>query len=81
MNVRSDERGKLVGELGLRPAVKGVHVPQLTGWKYADSLPEVQAGFDDSKWTIANHTTTNIFLKPQFGDGRILYGTPLLLLS
>ncbi|KAF5334106.1 hypothetical protein D9758_016081 [Tetrapyrgos nigripes] len=34
----------------------------------------VLADFDDSTWTIANHTTTNIPFKPYYGDGRVLYG-------
>lgn len=28
-------------------------------WKWADSLPEIKAGYDDSKWPIADHETTN----------------------
>ncbi|KAF9240278.1 glycoside hydrolase family 35 protein [Melanogaster broomeanus] len=52
----------------------GIVAPPLTGWKYADSLPEVQASFSDADWTIANHTTTNIPFKPHYGDGRVLYG-------
>ena len=28
-------------------------------WKYVDDLPEVQAGYDDSAWTLANHPTSN----------------------
>ncbi|KAJ1308106.1 hypothetical protein OPQ81_002169 [Rhizoctonia solani] len=27
-------------------------------WKCTDSLPEVEPGFDDSQWTVANKTTT-----------------------
>jgi hypothetical protein len=27
-------------------------------WKCTDSLPEVEIGFDDSQWTLANKTTT-----------------------
>ncbi|KAH9919188.1 glycoside hydrolase superfamily [Epithele typhae] len=46
----------------------------LGNWRYADSLPEVGAGFDDAEWVVANKKTTNIFLKPQFGDGTVLYG-------
>ncbi|KAI0313595.1 glycoside hydrolase family 35 protein [Amylostereum chailletii] len=48
--------------------------PTLSGWKFKDSLPEIQAGFDDSEWIVANHTTTNITEKPLYGDGRVLYG-------
>ncbi|KAI8986121.1 glycoside hydrolase superfamily [Trametes punicea] len=67
-------RGFLTGRLTQRAAVKSVQAPKLTGWKFADSLPEVQPGFDDSPWVLANHTTTNITNKPLFGDGRVLYG-------
>lgn len=28
-------------------------------WKVIDSLPEIQAGYDDGKWTTASLTTTN----------------------
>ena len=60
----------------LHPTVSSnsVHVPELTGWKFANSLPEIQSDFSDASWTIANHTTTNIPFKPYYGDGRVLYG-------
>ncbi|PIL34820.1 hypothetical protein GSI_02607 [Ganoderma sinense ZZ0214-1] len=64
----------LTGRLEESVSVRAVKVPALTGWKFADSLLEIQAGFDDSAWTVANKTTTNINLKPVFGDGRVLYG-------
>ncbi|GJF00021.1 glycoside hydrolase family 35 protein [Phanerochaete sordida] len=51
-----------------------IKVPALTGWKFKDSLPEIQPGFSDAGWVTADHTTTNITAKPLFGDGRILYG-------
>jgi hypothetical protein len=51
-----------------------VTVPALSKWKFSDSLPEIQATFDDSSWIVANHVTTNIPLKPYYGDERILYG-------
>ena len=54
--------------------VVGISPPQLTNWRYADSLPEMQTSFSDANWTIANHTTTNIPFKPHYGDGRVLYG-------
>ena len=53
---------------------EGITVPELKGWVYQDSLPEIQPGFDDSEWIVANKTHTNIVLPPQFGDGRVLYG-------
>jgi hypothetical protein len=51
-------------------------IPVLTGWKYADSLPEIQDRYDDSGWVEADRTTTNIPLKPYYddGSGRVLYG-------
>ncbi|KAF8879099.1 glycoside hydrolase family 35 protein [Gymnopilus junonius] len=66
--------GAFVGQLGLSKAFSGVTIPKLTGWKFKDSLPEIQHTFNDGSWTIANHTTTNIPLKPYYGDGSILYG-------
>ncbi|KAI0632367.1 glycoside hydrolase superfamily [Trametes polyzona] len=66
--------GFLTGHLNPRASIKGIQTPKLTGWKYADSLPEVKPGFDDSKWVVADHTTTNITHKRMFGDGRILFG-------
>ncbi|KAI0339083.1 hypothetical protein BDW22DRAFT_1362002 [Trametopsis cervina] len=78
-NVRVNEvdgiPGFLQGQLSftLNPT-RDIKIPSLTGWKFKDSLPEVQNGFDDSKWVTADHTTTNITQKPLFGDGRVLYG-------
>ncbi|CAE6362056.1 unnamed protein product [Rhizoctonia solani] len=50
-----------------------IKVPKLTNWRYQDSLPEVKEGFDDSKWIVANNTSTNIPEGPHFGD-KVLYG-------
>ncbi|KAI0263999.1 glycoside hydrolase family 35 protein [Gloeopeniophorella convolvens] len=63
--------GTFVGHLNL--TLPPLPQPSLV-WKFQDSLPEVQSGFDDSSWVVANHTTTNIPFKPFYGDGRILYG-------
>lgn len=42
--------------------------PVISGWKYADSLPEIQDEFDDSNWTDADHlNSTNPFFK-YYGD-------------
>ncbi|PIL34790.1 hypothetical protein GSI_02577 [Ganoderma sinense ZZ0214-1] len=68
------EGALLTGWLTQSASVREVKVPALTEWKFADSLPEVQSGFDDSSWTVANKTRTNIEVKPLFGDGRVLYG-------
>jgi len=67
--------GGFVGRLSARTAsVAGISVPKLGGWKFRDSLPEIRSGFDDAAWITANKTTTNIPLKPYYGDGRVLYG-------
>ena len=64
-------RGELVLRKGLDNAVR---VPELTGWRYADSLPEVRKEYDDSGWVVADKRSTNIPTKPTFGVGRVLYG-------
>ena len=51
-----------------------VVIPALSDWRFANSLPEIQDGFDDRSWTIANKTSTNSPFKPFYGDGRVLYG-------
>jgi hypothetical protein len=64
--------GSFVGHLTF-PSTK-MAVPVLTGWKFSNSLPEIQPTFDDSHWVVANHTSTHIPFKPYYGDGRVLYG-------
>ncbi|EKM56209.1 glycoside hydrolase family 35 protein, partial [Phanerochaete carnosa HHB-10118-sp] len=65
----------LEGQLRFSLGTKGsISVPALARWRFKDSLPDVQSGFDDANWTVADHTTTNITTKPLFGDGRVLYG-------
>jgi hypothetical protein len=67
--------GGFVGKLSARTAsATGISVPELSGWKYQDSLPEIGNEFDDAAWVTANKTTTNIPSKPYYGDGRVLYG-------
>jgi Beta-galactosidase, domain 2/Beta-galactosidase, domain 3 len=67
--------GGFVGQLSARTvSTTGISVPKLGGWKYQDSLPEIGSGYDDAAWVTANKTTTNIPLKPYYGDGRVLYG-------
>ena len=35
-----------------------ISLPALTGWRSANSLPEVELTYDDSKWTTCNKTST-----------------------
>ncbi|PBK83218.1 hypothetical protein ARMGADRAFT_1137390 [Armillaria gallica] len=76
--------GGLVGELMLSSASVDITVtPRLEGWKFQDSLLEIQPMFDDGLFVIANHTTTNVPWKLYYSDGTILYrcdyGLPLNL--
>ena len=68
----------LVGSITQLSAAKtSLKLPELqSGWKYADSLPEVLPSYSDAKWVVANKTTTNSPWKPYYGDegGPVLYG-------
>lgn len=66
-------RGGFVGQLQTRGSAASIVTPALDKWKFADSLPEIQANYSDASWTIANHTSTKSPYKPYYGD-RILYG-------
>ncbi|KAF1951789.1 hypothetical protein CC80DRAFT_597237 [Byssothecium circinans] len=41
-----------------------ISLPVLAGFKAADSLPELKATYDDSRWAIANKTTTLSPVRP-----------------
>ncbi|KAL0572730.1 hypothetical protein V5O48_009230 [Marasmius crinis-equi] len=54
--------GILSFEVGA-PSVE-VNLPELTDWKFADGLPEIAEGYDDSKWVVADReNSTNPFGK------------------
>ncbi|MCL1632790.1 beta-galactosidase [Sporolactobacillus sp. CPB3-1] len=46
------------------PDTRKVSLPKLTTWRYQEASPETELNFDDSQWTIADHTTTNSNTKP-----------------
>jgi Glycosyl hydrolases family 35/Beta-galactosidase, domain 2/Beta-galactosidase, domain 3 len=48
--------GGLAGSLDGPPPVT---LPALAGWRYANENPESDPGFDDSRWTVADATTSN----------------------
>ncbi|KAJ5033394.1 uncharacterized protein L3040_008511 [Drepanopeziza brunnea f. sp. 'multigermtubi'] len=59
--------GSLVGTLGTSiHTIESIRagLPALTGWEVADGFPERLAEYDDSKWTVANHTSTENPTKP-----------------
>ena len=74
VEVHGDGRGVLAGRLEMSEGVEAVRVPQLEGWKFKDSLPEIGMDFDDGDWVVADHTSTNITRGMLYGDGRVLYG-------
>ena len=76
VRVKSDGKGVLSGKLAQSVGLKDIRLPKLGGWKFNDSLPEIQPGFDDSTWIVANKTTTNLSVKP--ASGVVLYGEPPL---
>lgn len=41
-----------------------IELPQLAEFKSANSAPEIQPSFEDSKWTVANRSTTLNKVKP-----------------
>ena len=60
LNTKKSPWGSLVATVpGPSSAATSLTAPGLTGWKYADSLPEASATFDDSKWTVAGLTSSN----------------------
>ncbi|ORY70085.1 glycoside hydrolase superfamily [Pseudomassariella vexata] len=42
-----------------------ISLPALTAWKSADSLPEAQPAYDDSKWKVCDKTTTRSPVAPE----------------
>lgn len=69
----NNETSVLRFNVGPRIRAADIKVPELVGWKYHDSLPEVQEGYDDSEWVTADNTATHSPEKPYFGD-KVLYG-------
>jgi hypothetical protein len=57
----------------IAPKSKHFAAPKLNGWRYADSLPEVKNGYDDSAWAAADHKTTKIPYK-SYSGASVLYG-------
>jgi hypothetical protein len=41
--------------------------PEISNWRWADSLPEIQSDFDDSDWVVADHLTTTNPNQPYVG--------------
>lgn len=69
--VSRTKRGSLVGNLA--SSNFEVTLPELSNWKVASSLPEIDPSFDDSSFVIANQTTTNYTNLPPLAGDRVLY--------
>ncbi len=41
------------------PGPEPVSLPELSGWRVAEDIPEVDPAFDDSGWTVADRPTTH----------------------
>ena len=49
--------GSLIGNITGTEG-RNIALPTLTDWYVRDSLPEIDPSYDDSQWTICNHSTT-----------------------
>lgn len=72
--------GRLSATLTYSPP--GIDVPDLSAleWKYIDSLPEIQASYDDSLWTKADKVNTSNTARDESGNVLTLK-TPISLIS
>ncbi|KAJ8456901.1 hypothetical protein ONZ45_g18534 [Pleurotus djamor] len=50
-----------------------ISLPPLTNWKVSGSLPEIDAGFDDSNFELADLTATNYTNLPPLAGNKVLY--------
>jgi len=48
--------------------------PALSQWKYKNSLPEIAADYDDSRWLVANKTSSYLTFPVYARDGPALLG-------
>jgi beta-galactosidase GanA len=62
VTVRPTASGSLAGEL---PGPRQVALPALTGWREQPGAPETRPDFDDTDWSVGDHTTTNIPYTPK----------------
>ncbi|KAI7773977.1 hypothetical protein LA080_009499 [Diaporthe eres] len=78
-NVKS-ANGRLSATLTYSPP--SVKLPELSAleWKYIDSLPEIQASYDDSQWTRADQANTSNTARDEQGNVLTLK-TPTSLIS
>lgn len=46
------------------PEDRVITLPALVAWKTADSLPEADPSYDDSRWTVCDHNSTRVSAVP-----------------
>jgi beta-galactosidase GanA len=61
VSVHSTPSASLAGQL---PGPRDVELPELTDWRTRAEAPEAKPGFDDSGWTVADHTTSPSPMEP-----------------
>ncbi|RLL97255.1 hypothetical protein CFD26_107078 [Aspergillus turcosus] len=57
IKTRTTAYGSLIGTVPGAEDVK-ISLPSLDSWKAQDTLPEIQADYDDSRWTVCNKTVS-----------------------
>ncbi|KAJ6557263.1 glycoside hydrolase family 35 protein [Mycena vulgaris] len=63
-------RGSFIAKVG---ATHTIALPTLENWKVSGSLPEIDIDFDDSRFTVADLTTTNYTNLPPLAGSQVLY--------
>ncbi|KAH8833226.1 glycoside hydrolase family 35 protein [Flagelloscypha sp. PMI_526] len=71
VSVQRTSHRSLVGSVG--EAAPSIKLPSLDKWVASGSLPEIEVGFDDSTFTLADQTTTNITNLPPTAGDKVLY--------
>ncbi len=61
VSTRRTASGSLVGSVATAAPIS---LPALTNWKHVHESPESRPGFDDSRWVVADKTTSNSTTTP-----------------
>ncbi|KAJ3760155.1 glycoside hydrolase family 35 protein [Lentinula raphanica] len=69
--VQKTARGTSIANVNLDPP--HLSLPVLGNWKNTPSLPEIDPGFDDSNFTLADQTQTNYTNLPPLAGSQVLY--------
>lgn len=72
VSVRTTRDGSLAAD-GTLPGPAAVHLPALTGWRYAPESPEAEAGFDDRRWRVCDLTASHSSTPVPAGQPAVLF--------